>query len=225
MTRDRPEWLAELGNGGGPVAREHAWNAFLGQHSQLLLYAARSLGGDQDAAMDRYAFLLEELREDDFKRLRSYPEQGQAAFATWLVVVARRLCVDFERRRYGRYGQGGSNGDATESERATRKQLVDLVASEIDPDHIAATTGEGGENPDGDLCTKELLDALQESLEHLDARSRLLLDLRFGQEASAPEIARIMGFQNPFQVYRRTNKVLARLKKILVRRGIDGPAP
>jgi hypothetical protein len=50
----------------------------------------------------RYAYILEKLQDEDFRRLRGYVADGRAEFSTWLAVVTRRLCEDFRRQRYGR---------------------------------------------------------------------------------------------------------------------------
>ena len=91
-----------LARGGSDADAEPAWAAFLSKHSGLLLHVARSLGGDDDAAMDRYAFMLDALRRDGCLRLRGYVADGRSQFSTWLIVVARRLCLDEYRHRYGR---------------------------------------------------------------------------------------------------------------------------
>ena len=83
-------------------SREAAWEQLIADHSPLLLRLARSLGGDHDAAMDRYACILERLRKHDFCRLRAHAPDPHAKFSTWLVIVARRLCHDRHRERYGR---------------------------------------------------------------------------------------------------------------------------
>ena len=44
--------------------------------------------------MDHYAFMLDRLQEDGFHRLRAFAGDGRGQFTTWLVVVARRLCVE-----------------------------------------------------------------------------------------------------------------------------------
>jgi DNA-directed RNA polymerase specialized sigma24 family protein len=49
--------------------------------------------------MDGYAYVLEALRSDDYRRLRAYAADGRSKFSTWLVVVARRLCLDLHLRR------------------------------------------------------------------------------------------------------------------------------
>src|SRR5512146_1029915 len=82
------------------VARAQAWADFLTKSSDVLLRVARLMGGDDDAVMDRYAFIVDALSRDDYRRLRAYG--GKSSFETWLVVVARRLCLDEYRHRYGR---------------------------------------------------------------------------------------------------------------------------
>lgn len=85
------------------VRREAAWEQLIAGHTRLLLAVARSYGGDQDDAMERYAYILEKLRESGFRRLRSYNAALGASFSTWLTVTAQRLCVDHHRARFGRY--------------------------------------------------------------------------------------------------------------------------
>jgi len=90
-------------------ARDEAWAEFVRQHSRLLLHVARSFGGDHDAAMDRYTYVLEQLRQDDLRRLRTYSADGRSEFSTWLVVVAQRLCMDYYRAKYGRLRAEGED--------------------------------------------------------------------------------------------------------------------
>src|SRR5258705_6340095 len=128
MADGLPQELAQLLNASDSPTRDAAWEAFLTTHSRLLVHTARSLNHDHDAAMDGYAYVLEALRENDCRRLRAYSADGRSKFSTWLVVVARRLCLDFHRHRYGRTRDTGA--DARE-ERAARRRLVDLVAEDL----------------------------------------------------------------------------------------------
>lgn len=201
-----PPELSGLLHPADAAAREAAWAAFLEAHSRLLLHTARSVGHDYDAAMDGYAYLLEQLQKDDFHRLRAYTVDGRSKFTTWLVVVARRLCLDFHRQRYGRARDAG----ATSAEaRRSRRRLVDLVADEID---LAAIADRGGAGPDRELEAREQSARLQTVLAGLDARDQLLLKLRFEDDLSAREIGEVMRFPTPFHVYRRLNALLAGLR-------------
>jgi hypothetical protein len=68
-----------------PSVRDEAWIAFVQGKSKLILYVARSLGGDHDDVMDRYAFVHGQLRRDDFHRLLGYAisNQGRLAGKAW----------------------------------------------------------------------------------------------------------------------------------------------
>lgn len=198
---------------------EGAWAEFVHAHSRLLLHVARSMARDQDEAMDRYAYLLEQLRRDDCRRLRGFVADGRSKFTTWLVVVARRLCLDYDRHRYGRTDRAkDAQGQAA---RAERRQLRDLVGSEMD---IGTLPDAGGRAADDELIARERGEALAQALAGLEPADRLLLRLRFDDGHSASEIARAMGFPTQFHVYRRLDRVLATVRRELEYRGIRGPS-
>lgn len=101
MADTLPPSLSSLLTATGQHEKE-AWSAFLEMYSERILKVARSLPGDDDAAMDRYLFVLEELRGEGFRRLRAYALDRGAKFSTWLSIVVRRLCLDHHRKKYGR---------------------------------------------------------------------------------------------------------------------------
>lgn len=213
MADPHPPELTRLFTASDPPTHDAAWAAFVTTHSRLLLHTARSLNHDYDAAMDGYAYVLEALRSDDYRRLRAYAADGRGKFSTWLVVVARRLCLDFHRKRYGRAREVGP---ASRELRVARRRLVDLVGSETDPDLSPA-----GTDPAIELHTRDRAAALEATVRALPARDRFLLALRFEEDLSAREIARLMGFPTPFHVYRHLNAVLTELRQALRQRGID----
>lgn len=202
-------------------ACEEAWAALLDSHSDLLLRAAETFGGGHDSKMDRYRYVLEGLRRDDFRRLRSYRSGSRSSFEGWLIVVSRRLCLDFERSRYGRGGRAADR-EAFTLERASRRKLADLVGVELDPELLPARARE---SPERRLREVELREALDRALRGLAPRDRLLLSLRFEDEAPVREIAEMMGFPTVFHVYRRLNRVLDGVRKTLREEGVDGAEP
>src|SRR4029079_1714042 len=110
--------------------KEEAWAGFVREYTQLMLHVAHSTTTGRDAAMDAYAVLLEVFKEDDFRRLRRYTVDPRSKFTTWLVVVARRICLDHLRARYGRVRDADS---PEERERhARRKHLEDLTSATDD---------------------------------------------------------------------------------------------
>ena len=201
--------------------RNAAWARFVAQHSKLLVGTCRVLGGDHDVVMDRYAYVLEHLRRDDFRRLRPFVGDGRCKFSTWLVVIARRLCLDHHRARFGRL-----RADEVEPEKQLRRQsrrdLAMLVSSQDELEELADTEAS---DPEAELIAAEQIKALEVALDDLESRDRLLLRLRFADALGAPEIARLMGFPSPFHVYRRLNHVFEALRRALRRTGIEDAVP
>jgi RNA polymerase sigma factor (sigma-70 family) len=196
------------------VVRERAWVDFLAQHSDVLLRVARSMGGGHDAIMDRYAFVLDALRCDNYRRLRAYLPEGRGAFTTWLAVVARRLCMDEHRHRYGR---AQSDAREAEAERATRRQLADMIGSELGLEMLESDAGNA---PDVQFEQAEKRAVLNTALARLDVTDRLILRLRFEDALSVPEIARLIGVDSPFKIYRRLDKALTVVRKHLEASGV-----
>lgn len=215
VRRSIPPPLEHLLEANDRASCEAAWAAFLDQYSRLILHVARSIGGSHDAAMDRYAHALEQLRRDDYQRLRSFAADGRGKFTTWLVVVVRRLCLDQARTRYGRDRGGGS---AFVDARATRRRLVDLVGADVDTDLLASAGG----NPEDDAAAAELRERLRTAIADLDPGERLMLRLRFQDEVPVKEIARVLSLPSVFHVYRSLNRILEQLRTTLRAAGVDG---
>jgi RNA polymerase sigma factor (sigma-70 family) len=213
-----PPELQDLLQAGSATARDEAWSRFVARFSPLLLHTARTVAREQDRTMDAYAHLLQQLREDDSRRLRQYLENAGSQFTTWLVVVARRLCVDFLRQRYGR----APTVPAKTADHATRRRLEDLIAVEIGEVTALAETRAG---PDENLRRRDLHLALQVALAQLPPAHRLLLSLRFEDDLPVREIAKVLRYPSPFHVYRTLNAVLAELRQALAARGVADAEP
>ncbi|MFB3112259.1 MAG: RNA polymerase sigma factor [Gemmatimonadales bacterium] len=193
--------------------REAAWDAFIEKFHRLLMHVAHSIDDQYDATMDRYAYMLERLQAGNYRRLRRYGPQTRAQFSTWLVVVARRLCVDFHRETHGR--QRPTKG---EDRSEIRMRLVDLVGESIDPDYLA--DGKAIDPAEHTLAI-DRRGILENAMKALTNQDRLLLTLRFELDASVSEIADALKFPSQFHVYRRLKKILAVLRTSLNARGIQ----
>lgn len=215
MNRRIPPVLEQLLHAADGRAVDDAWAGFLEEYSRLILHSARSFGGSHDAVMDRYAYVLEQLRRDEFHRLRAYAADGRGKFTTWLVVVVRRLCLDRERARYGRSDRG-----PPELHRR-RQQLADLVAADVDPELLPVNAP----SPEDDLRRSELNAGLEEAMARLEPADRVILRLRYQDEVPAGEIARICSMPSVFHVYRRLNRIYEQLRKALLNAGIRNAAP
>jgi RNA polymerase sigma factor (sigma-70 family) len=79
-----------------------AWAEFLSCYSPIILQVVRLFERDADHISDCFVFVCEHLSAKDFRRLRRFRPEGQALFATWLRAVVRNLCVDWQRKEFGR---------------------------------------------------------------------------------------------------------------------------
>jgi RNA polymerase sigma factor (sigma-70 family) len=212
MAEHLPPALAELLSTQEPEPREIAWERFLVSYSPLLLKVAQRMARGYDEAMDHYTFVLDHLRARDYERLRSYAVHPQSEFTTWLVVVARRLCLDRYRCRYGRGRCSEPPAASAQSSRAARRRLMDAVFEP--PSTLAQLAAESGDPAAAlDLAERQqLLDAAIASLAPADQQ---LLKLRFEDELPARTIAAILAWPTDFHVYRRLRTVLSSLRKQL----------
>lgn len=210
MTEPMTPELARLLDAQTHTARDEAWSQFIRVHHRLLLHVARSATHDVDMAMDAYTFVLDRLREDDFRRLRAFAADGRSTFVTWLVVVAKRLCIDFVRSRYGRVDRR-SSGDSADAE-TMRRRLVDLTGVELDLGTLADPSEQTPETLFDEAVIRR---ALRDAMAELAPRERLLLALRFEDDLTAERIAATLQMPSAFHVYRQLNRVLAKLRQRL----------
>jgi RNA polymerase sigma factor (sigma-70 family) len=219
---ERPGLLGRLLESHTQADQDHAWARLVEAHTELLLRTARYFGGDHDAVMDRYAFILEQLRRDQFRRLRGYNVRDDATFDVWLVAVARRLCLDHYRHRYGRLRTADREDEETALERTGRRRLVDLLSEALE---VTALPDPTSGAPDQELAAKELHQALTAALDALEPSDRLLLRLLYEEELTARETARLMQLPTLFHVYRRRNQLLTILRRQLQSRGVHELEP
>lgn len=202
--------------------QEDRWAKFVDTYSRLILHVSRSIGGDHDAVMDRYAFVLEQLRREECRRLRTFVADGRSEFSTWLVVVTQRLCRDHERHRYGRMRSRDRHAETTEADQASRRRLVDLIGAEID---LSLLVDEAGSDPESTLRATDIRAALESAMAQLSVRDQLLIKLRFEDALPMPDVAASLGFRTRFHAYRRLTELLGRLRRALEAQGFGESAP
>ncbi|MEE8362247.1 MAG: sigma-70 family RNA polymerase sigma factor [Gemmatimonadales bacterium] len=194
MPKSIPIPLLALLQARDEVAQNGAWSGFLDEYSDILLKTARRASFDHDGALDNYSYMLEQLRHDDFRRLRVYQGDSRGKFTTWLVVVSRRLCVDHHRHTHGRL-QTAAESPARSLEQAARRHLADLIADEIDLDQVVDGKSP---SPDALVLAEERRRALRDAVGSLDVAEKLLLTLRFKDEIAVEHIAPMVGLRNRF---------------------------
>jgi len=82
---------------------EGAWNLFLDDYSGVILHVIRQIEREADSIPDCFQFVCEQLSANSLRRLRKFRPEGGALFSTWLRAVARNLCLDWRRKRFGRH--------------------------------------------------------------------------------------------------------------------------
>jgi RNA polymerase sigma factor (sigma-70 family) len=214
-----PPALSGLLNAAGGSELDRAWAEFVAAYTGIFLHTSRAVLRDRDAAMDGYTCVLESLHEDCCRRLRAYVPDPRTRFTTWLIIVVRRLVLDYHRRRYGR---PRSEDRVRRAEHAARRRLEDFVAAGRDPDQLVASVAR---SPDSALRRRELADALHSALGELPPSDRLLVTLRFEHNRPVREIAAVLGLPTVFAVYHRLGAVLGTLRSGLARRGVADPEP
>jgi DNA-directed RNA polymerase specialized sigma24 family protein len=70
-----------------------------------------------------------------------------------------------------------------------------------------------------------LRSTLDAALARLDTEDRVILRLRFEDDVSVPEIARLLNLGSPFSLYRRLNRILASVRRTLEAAGINDASP
>jgi RNA polymerase sigma factor (sigma-70 family) len=81
---------------------QQAWTQFMQEYSALIFHVVRHFEHNHDDTADCFQFVCERLSEKNFRRLNKFKVDGPAKFTTWLRAVVRNLCLDWQRRKFGR---------------------------------------------------------------------------------------------------------------------------
>ena len=98
----RDTGITQLLEGLSSPDAQPAWEVFLLQYSAILYQSVQASMQDADEIADCFVYACEQLAKDDFRRLLRFKPDGAASFTTWLRVVARNLCFDWQRKVHGR---------------------------------------------------------------------------------------------------------------------------
>ncbi|HEX2343955.1 MAG TPA: RNA polymerase sigma factor [Vicinamibacterales bacterium] len=137
-----------------------AWEAVVRQHWRKVFNVAYKFVGKHDEAED----LAQDIFLKIFKALDTFDRR--ANFQTWIISIARNLCIDHYR--------------------SVRKER-ETIAREVDAGELTPASGDVG--PDGVLEQSDLRALLQRALEKLPVSLRTAVVLRDLQELSYQEIA------------------------------------
>ncbi len=245
---------------------QQPWAEFLQLYSPLILQVIAFFERDADYVADCFLFVCDHLTQKRFRRLRRYRLKGPASFSTWLRAVVRNLCLDWQRKEFGRQRIFQSIARLPALERATfscvyeqemlldetflslrtrfpsltQQQLaeslerirqsltarqlwlltqrnpkiaplrIDLPGDERTLDQQIPDTAPG---PETLTMLAQQRAALARALSNLSKPERLLLRLRFEQDLTLEELARVTKLGNAQSVDRRIRKIFDRLRK------------
>jgi RNA polymerase sigma factor (sigma-70 family) len=178
-----------------------AWSEFLEDYAPVLQQVVHLFETETDAAADCFLFICEHLASDQFRRLRKFRPGGPASFPTWLRAVARNLCVDWHRKTRGRLRDG------TYPDRPVSEPLEDHWFTDPHPD------------PEMRAASQQRESSLRRMVAGLPDPERLLIRLRFEQDLTLDQIAKLTGLKDAQTVDRRVRQILDSMRESLRERG------
>lgn len=175
----------------------NAFDTLYRDHVDLIYRYASRLCGETEAAKD----LVQETFLNAFRGFKRF--RGEARISTWLYTIASRACLRMRRRRKG------------EPER-------ELSLEEFIPSHDGELRLQlPGEDlsPEEVLHNKQLRQALNNAIDRLPPKYKMVLVLRDMEGLSAKEVGTIMGLQER-AVKSRLHRARLFVRRELSRQGL-----
>lgn len=166
-------------------------------HVDLIYRYAHRLCGETEAAKD----LVQETFLNAYRGLKNF--RGEARISTWLYTIASRACMRMRRKRKG--------------EPEHELSLDEFVPTSEGEFRLQIPTE--GLSPEEALQNKELRQALDQAIDKLPKKYRMVLILRDMEDVSAKEVGTIMGL-NERAVKSRLHRARLFVRRELSARGI-----
>lgn len=171
-------------------------------HVDLMYRFANRLCGETESAKD----LVQETFLNAYRGFKNF--RGEAQISTWLYSIASRACLRMRRRRKG------------EPEREL--SLDEFIPSSQGEFRLQIPVE--GLSPEEALQNKELRQALDDAINKLPKKYKMVLVLRDMEGLSAKEVGAIMGL-NERAVKSRLHRARLFVRRELSARGITETAP
>lgn len=140
-------------------------------HVDLIYRYAHRLCGETESAKD----LVQETFLNAYQGLKDF--RGESKVSTWLYTIASRACIRMRRKRKG--------------EPEHELSLEEFVPTSEGEFHLQIPID--GVSPEEALQNKELREALDQAIDKLPKKYRMVLVLRDMEGLSAKEVGTIMG--------------------------------
>ncbi|MCP9454832.1 MAG: sigma-70 family RNA polymerase sigma factor [Nitrospira sp.] len=164
-------------------------------------YASR-LCGETEAAKD----LVQETFLNAYRGFKQF--RGEAQVSTWLYTIASRACLRMRRRQKG----------APQRE-LSLEELVPTTDGEF---HLQIPVDDL--SPEEALQNKQLRQALNDAIDRLPPKYKMVLVLRDMEGLSAKEVGTVMGL-NERAVKSRLHRARLFVRRELSRQGLAGSSP
>jgi len=201
---ERLQWLQCLSSRDAQIA-EDAWTEFLHAYARIVVQVISVCERDSENRHECFVYACEQLCRNQFHRLRQFQPGGPATFSTWLRAVVRNLCIDWQRRA----ARHRLVIDPYLGSHAAKPADVE-PAGENDP---AEELADPSPDPESLAVKREEILTLGSGLRFLTAQQQLALRLRFQQELTLLEIARILNLKNAQAADRFLQETIALLRR------------
>jgi RNA polymerase sigma factor (sigma-70 family) len=171
-----------------------AWDSFVRQYSNLVYYTIKKTlvryhtDSPADLVEELYQEVFVSLLRNDRKKLRQFRGAHGCSLASWLRIVTTRLTIDFVRKQPSLSGE------------------------------VANAIARDSPDPAVPLINKEQERLLNQAIQSLPARDRILLDLCYRQGLASDEVAQLLK-TSVNAVYAQKSRVLEKIREVLRRCG------
>jgi len=171
-----------------------AWDSFVLQYSNLVYHTIKKtlnlhhVETRTDLVEDLYQEFFVSLLRNDYKKLRQFRGAYSCSLASWLRLLTARLTIDFLRK------QAPSSGE------------------------VAGAMSRHGADAAEPLISEQQERLLNQAIQTLSPRDRILLDLCYRQALASEEIAGLLK-TSVNAVYTQKSRVLEKIREVLRRSG------
>jgi RNA polymerase sigma factor (sigma-70 family) len=171
-----------------------AWDSFVRQYSNLVYHTIKKTlirhhaEPRADLVEDLYQEFFVSLLRDECKKLRQFRGAHGCSLASWLRLLTARLTIDFLRKP-------SSNSD-----------------------EVAGAMSRYGPDPTEPLLNEQHERLLNQAIQTLSPRDRILLDLCYRQTLASDQVATLLK-TSVSAVYAQKSRVLEKIREVLRRSG------
>ena len=171
-----------------------AWDSFVAQYSNLIYHTIKKtlnlhhVETRADFVEDLYQEFFLSLLRNEYKKLRQFRGAHGCSLPNWLRILAARLTIDFLRKRAPTSGE------------------------------VAGAVSRHGPDPAEPLLNEQEEKLLNQAIQTLSPRDRILLDLCYRQALASEQIATLLK-TSVSAVYAQKSRVLEKIREVLRRSG------